>query len=184
MIVAFVVTFILTIVFGFEDEIDEENLLENKKEVKKETTIFSPLKGNVVSLKEVPDEVFASEAMGKGIAIIPSEGKVVSPVNGEVTAIFPTLHAIGITSDTGVEILIHIGLDTVNLNGKYYSSKVSVGDYVHIGDELIAFDKQAIENEGYNTITPMIITNSINFESIDCIKNNEVNYKDELLIIK
>jgi len=184
MIVAFVVTFILTIAFGFEDEVDEENLLENKKEDKKETTVFSPLKGKVVSLKEVPDEVFASEAMGKGIAIIPSEGKVVSPVNGEVTAIFPTLHAIGITSKTGVEILIHIGLDTVNLNGKYYSSKINVGDSVHVGDELITFDKQAIENEGYNTITPMIITNSINFESIDCINNNEVNYEDELLIIK
>lgn len=122
--------------------------------------IASPLTGDLVTLAEVPDEVFASGVMGKGLAIVPSEGKVHAPTNGTITTIFPTGHAVGITTENGAEILIHIGLDTVQLEGEGFKKHVKAGDQVTAGQLLIEFDIDIIKAAGYSTVTPVIVTNS------------------------
>ena len=122
--------------------------------------ITSPLAGEVKELSQATDPVFAQGLMGRGVVIVPSQGELVSPVNGRVTVFFPTKHAIGILSDEGVEILMHIGMDTVNLEGKGFEGYVSQGDKVKVGDKLISFDIDMIKKAGYVTETPVIITNS------------------------
>ena len=127
-------------------------------------TITSPLAGEVKELSQATDPVFAQGLMGRGVVIVPSQGELVSPVNGRVTVFFPTKHAIGILSDEGVEILMHIGMDTVNLEGKGFEGYVSQGDKVKVGDKLISFDIDMIKKAGYVTETPVIITNSDKYE--------------------
>lgn len=127
-------------------------------------TITSPLAGEVKELSQATDPVFAQGLMGRGVVIVPSQGELVSPVNGRVTVFFPTKHAIGILSDEGVEILMHIGMDTVNLEGKCFEGYVSQGDKVKVGDKLISFDIDMIKKAGYVTETPVIITNSDKYE--------------------
>lgn len=127
-------------------------------------TITSPLAGEVKELSQATDPVFAQGLMGRGVVIIPSQGELVSPVNGRVTVFFPTKHAIGILSDEGVEILMHIGMDTVNLEGKGFEGYVSQGDKVKVGDKLISFDIDMIKKAGYVTETPVIITNSDSYQ--------------------
>ena len=127
-------------------------------------TITSPLAGEVKELNQATDPVFAQGLMGRGVVIVPSQGELVSPVNGRVTVFFPTKHAIGILSDEGVEILMHIGMDTVNLEGKGFEGYVSQGDKVKVGDKLISFDIDMIKKAGYVTETPVIITNSDSYQ--------------------
>ena len=127
-------------------------------------TITSPLAGEVKELSQATDPVFAQGLMGRGVVIVPSQGELVSPVNGRVTVFFPTKHAIGILSDEGVEILMHIGMDTVNLEGKCFEGYVSQGDKVKVGDKLISFDIDMIKKAGYVTETPVIITNSDKYQ--------------------
>ena len=127
-------------------------------------TITSPLAGEVKELSQATDPVFAQGLMGRGVVIVPSQGELVSPVNGRVTVFFPTKHAIGILSDEGVEILMHIGMDTVNLEGKGFEGYVSQGDKVKVGDKLISFDIDMIKKAGYVTETPVIITNSDRYQ--------------------
>ena len=127
-------------------------------------TITSPLAGEVKELSQATDPVFAQGLMGRGVVIVPSQGELVSPVNGRVTVFFPTKHAIGILSDEGVEILMHIGMDTVNLEGKCFEGYVSQGDKVKVGDKLISFDIDKIKKAGYVTETPVIITNSDKYQ--------------------
>ena len=127
-------------------------------------TITSPLAGEVKELSQATDPVFAQGLMGRGVVIVPSQGELVSPVNGRVTVFFPTKHAIGILSDEGVEILMHIGMDTVNLEGKGFEGYVSQGDKVKAGDKLISFDIDKIKKAGYVTETPVIITNSDSYQ--------------------
>ncbi|CUN78832.1 PTS system beta-glucoside-specific transporter subunit IIABC [Clostridium disporicum] len=119
--------------------------------------------------------------MGKGAAIIPSEGRAVSPVDGVVSAIFETNHAIGLTADNGAEILIHIGLDTVRLGGKYFTAHVKNGDKVKAGDLLVDFDIKAIQEEGYDTITPVLVTNPDNYSNILTLIDRDVNEKEEFI---
>lgn len=119
--------------------------------------------------------------MGEGIAIQPTEGRVVSPVNGTVISLFNTNHAIGLISETGAHILIHIGLDTVKLDGKYFKAHVKRGDEVRVGDLLIEFDLEAIKAEGYDIITPVIITNSKEFSSVKRSNLEMINEKEVLL---
>ncbi|MFJ1627061.1 beta-glucoside-specific PTS transporter subunit IIABC [Marinilactibacillus psychrotolerans] len=125
--------------------------------------IESPVAGQVLPLSEVKDEAFSSGAMGRGIAIEPTDGKVVSPVKGKVTALFPTGHAIGITSDEGVELLIHVGMDTVQLDGEGFKTYVENGDTVEVGQTLIDFDIQGIKEAGYLVTTPVLVTNADNY---------------------
>nr|WP_309100347.1 PTS glucose transporter subunit IIA [Fredinandcohnia onubensis] len=133
----------------------------NKLEIK------SPLIGRGLPLSEVPDEVFATKMMGDGIAFEPSENILYAPIDGEIIQVFPTLHAIGLKSNNGLEILLHIGIDTVNLSGKGFESFVSVGDRVTTGQKLISFDLDLIKENAKSSITPLIITNMDKVEKVD-----------------
>lgn len=192
--IAFVAGAIAAFIIGFEDvEGEEEANTSSTKEngeidVKSEGIVaaeelYSPLKGKVKALSEVNDAVFSTGVMGKGAAIQPEEGKVVSPVSGQITTIFKTKHAIGITSDNGAEILIHVGLDTVRLEGKYFTAHVKDGDFVNAGDTLVTFDMEAIQAEGYDLITPVIITNQDRYQAISPVKEGKVNLKEKLLVL-
>lgn len=128
--------------------------------------VVAPMSGEVKALSEVEDEAFASGALGQGLAIVPSEGKVYAPVDGEVSTFFPTGHAIGMVSTDGVEVLIHVGMDTVKLDGKGFSAKVTQGAKVKKGDLLLEFDIEAIKAAGYSVVTPMIITNTADYADI------------------
>ncbi|OOE14852.1 PTS sugar transporter subunit IIA [Fictibacillus arsenicus] len=143
------------------------NKLFGKKEVKKEETIIAPLTGKIVSIEEVPDPTFSQKMMGDGIAIEPTEGVVVSPVDGEIVQFFHTKHAIGIQSESGAEILIHVGLETVNMNGEGFEGHVNVGDKVKAGDKLLSFDLDLIKEKAASTVTPIVITNGDAVESLD-----------------
>jgi sugar PTS system EIIA component len=131
--------------------------LFGKKE--SEVQVTAPLNGKLVDLSDVPDPVFSQKMMGDGIAIEPSEGMVVAPVDGEIQSVFPTKHAIGIKTKSGVELLIHIGLETVSLNGEGFEAFVNAGDKVKRGDKLISFDLSVISEKAKSTVTPVIITN-------------------------
>lgn len=173
IIVAFIAALILY--KDSEDEVQKEviNEVDTKLEVKSETqevkdsVIYAPLQGEVVALQKVNDPTFAEGMMGEGVAIIPTEGKLVSPVNGTVSMIFETKHAVAITSDSGVGILMHIGLDTVTLGGKHFTAHVKSGDKVKVGTPLVDFDITAISKEGFDCITPIIVTNTTEFTKVE-----------------
>lgn len=122
--------------------------------------IYAPLSGELVSIDKVPDPVFGQKMMGDGIAIIPEEGLLVSPVDGKIVQIFHTKHAIGVESNNGLEILLHIGLETVELNGEGFEILVSEGQKVKVGEELVKFDIQFLQSQNKEIITPLVITNS------------------------
>ena len=179
---------VLAYFFGLKDEEikemeDESKHLVEEKEVKVEglEELVSPIKGEQIQLSEVEDEVFASGAVGSGIGIIPEVGEVVSPVNGTISAIFPTKHAIGILSDNGTEILIHVGLNTVALDGKYYEAHVNSGDKVTKGQKLISFDIQGIKREGYSTVTPVLVTNTADLKEVTVIENKIVDKESTII---
>lgn len=146
--------------------------------------IESPIKGKIMNLSSINDEVFSSGMMGKGIAIEPSDGKIYSPVDGTVTSIFPTNHAIGLTSKDGVEVLIHIGLDTVSLNGEGFEAHVKQNDNVTKGELLITVDIDKVKKEGYSVITPVVITNSMIYQDLSIIPNQHVSVGDDLIAIR
>lgn len=150
--VTFIVTFILTLLFGFEDIVEEEA-------VKKNVEIDSPTEGKIISLEDVNDSVFSSKLLGEGFAVLPESDQVTSPVEGTVISIFPTKHAIGLRSKDGTEVLIHIGLETVELQGRHFESLVADGDTVTIGQPLIKFDREAIATEGYDNTVICVVTN-------------------------
>lgn len=156
---------------------------EAKLVKKTNISIASPVDGTVKALTDSSDAVFAQETMGKGCLIIPDNGNVYSPVNGTVATLFPTKHAIGIVSDDGVEILIHIGMDTVNLEGKYFESHIKQGDKVTQGQLLVTFDKEAIEKEGFATEIPLVITNTANYTDVVEMDHEHHNHGDEIVKI-
>ena len=181
IVVAFIIAFAL-----YKDSVDE-TVEEKKEEVKKApakegmTVICAPLTGEAVALSEVNDLTFAEEIMGPGMAIIPTEGKVVSPVNGTVAMIFETKHAIALVDDNGTELLIHVGLDTVKLGGKYFTAHVKAGDKVKVGSPLVDFDLNGIKGEGYDIITPVIVTNSAEYSSVLPITDRAVKMGEEVI---
>ncbi|MFC4319990.1 beta-glucoside-specific PTS transporter subunit IIABC [Litchfieldia salsa] len=163
-VVAFALGFILTYLFGMGK--DKNQTAENTDTTTTTTTtkgqkeeVVSPLKGEILTLSEVKDDAFSSGALGQGIAIEPSEGKLVAPVSGTVSALFPTNHAIGITTDQGADILIHIGMDTVQLDGKFFTSHIVQGARVEKGQLLIEFDIEQIKAAGFLVTTPVVVTN-------------------------
>lgn len=202
-IIAFVVTFAIAYFMGFEDPVEEGDTSTSTdpivKKGKKQSTedqqttnkietvdaiyINSPLKGTVVPLSQVPDDVFAGGLLGQGLAIEPEEGIVTAPADGEIAALFDTKHAIAIRTSEGAEVLIHVGMDTVNLEGKHYEAHVKSGDMVKAGDVLITFDIEKIKALGYSLITPVIISNTDQYSKIKMTKETKVTNKDSLLTL-
>ncbi|OIK11034.1 PTS beta-glucoside transporter subunit EIIBCA [Bacillus sp. MUM 116] len=181
---ALVIALVLTLGFGYEGKsnplpaktVKEFGLANVKRE-----TILSPLSGEIVSLSEISDPLFSTETVGKGIAIEPTNGEVISPVNGTVTTLFPTEHAIGVTSEDGAEVLICIGVDTIKLKGQFFTSQVKQWDTVKMGDMLIQFDIEKIKAAGFNVKTPVVITNTNQYIDVVPVMEGKVQAKDELI---
>ena len=145
--------------------------------------IYAPCKGRVVPLAEVPDPVFADKVLGDGFAVIPADGRIYAPADGEVAMVFDTLHAITLTSSSGTEILIHIGLDTVTLKGAPFTAHVAAGDQVKKGDLLMDVDLDKITGAGLNTVTPVLICNTDDYGKISLKKEGEVSLDEAVLSI-
>lgn len=140
---------------------------KNKKaEKEKILNVNTVIKGTVIDIKDTKDPMFSEEVLGKGVGIIAKDNKIIAPVDGTISTFFPTKHAIGITSDNGIEILIHIGIDTVELNGKYFKALQKQGEYIKRGDSLLEVDFDGIINAGYDATILMVITNSQNYREI------------------
>lgn len=175
-----------------DEEKEQGTKVENNNTKKEEKTVikegekyvYAPIKGTLLSLEQVEDGVFSAKMLGDGIAIEPEDKTVTAPFNGTVTMVFDTKHAIGLMSEDGVEVLIHIGIDTVQLNGKYYDVKVKAGDVVKTGDVLAYFEKEKIEEEGYRTVTPIIISNTDSFHTILPTAKGKVRPKDKILKVE
>ncbi|MDF9842250.1 MULTISPECIES: beta-glucoside-specific PTS transporter subunit IIABC [unclassified Paenibacillus] len=183
--VSFVLGFLLMYFGGFKDDVVKDQPAEGPKGdiMVKQETVSSPLKGEVIALSDVKDEAFSTGALGKGIAIEPAEGKVFSPVDGVLTSLFASGHAIGITSDHGVDILIHVGKDTVKLKGRHFTPRVKQGDNVKKGDLLMEFDLEAIRAAGYILTTPVIVSNSNNYLDVIETGKKSIGYKEDLLTV-
>ncbi len=161
---------------------EEVPAVETKAEANyDDNCVYSPLKGKAVLMADVPDETFASDVLGVGAAVDPTEGKVVAPADGEVSTLFDTHHAIGLTLDNGMEMLIHVGINTVELNGEGYEANVSEGDKVVRGQTLITFDIPLIKSKGFPVITPVIITNPDDYTDIHKAADGDVGYLDKLI---
>ena len=178
ILVAMVISFVLTIVL-WKDKEEKQKVMNVKSSTipsinVNETEVVSPLQGDVISLSAVKDPVFAGGAMGNGVGIIPTDGKVTAPVSGIVSTLFPTKHAIGITGDNGVEVLIHVGMDTVNLEGRGFTTYIQQGDHVNKGQLLMDVDLNVIKEAGYEIQTPVIITNTNDFKTIEITKTSSV----------
>lgn len=150
----------------------------------KDNCVYSPMNGRAIALEEVPDKTFASGTLGQGAAIDPMDGKVVAPADGKVTTLFDSHHAVGLTLDNGMELFIHIGMNTVELEGEGFDAYVKEGDRVSRGDTLITFDIQTLKNKGYSVISPVIITNTEDFKEIRRTADGGINYYEELLETK
>ena len=195
---SFVVTFVLTLLFGFEDIPNEaeakenetnENIPEgvetntNKAIADGDHIIVSPINGKTIPISKVNDQTFASGVLGKGIAVIPSEGKVYAPFDGVVEALFETYHALGLKSENGVELLIHVGLETVNLKGKGFKPKIKVGDHFKKGDLLLEMDLNFIKSKGCEIVTPIIVSNTDNYKDIQTTDITEIKTGETILTI-
>ena len=166
------------------NEPKEEAKVEETKALDQSITVYAPLEGEVLTLQDVNDGVFSEEMLGKGVAIEPSVGKVVAPFDGTVTMVYTTKHAIAFTSKEGVEVLIHVGIDTVQLQGKYYDIKVEANQEVKMGDLIAEFDMKAIQAEGYRTITPIIITNTDAYKEVKMVTSGQTKAKEAVLEIR
>ena len=194
MVISFIVTFLLVWFWGFEEPeqpeetkkeepVKADNAAERKNE-KDTQIIVSPAKGEVVALSEVPDATFAEEMLGKGVAIKLEGNEICSPVDGKVESIFPTNHAIGLVADSGAEILIHIGLDTVQLDGKFFEAKVEAGQRIKKGDLLIRCELEKIQEAGYQTITPVIVTNTDDYTEVEALNLGKTEPGMELIRVR
>lgn len=188
--VSFILSAVLTYVLGFKDPVEDEAAAtgtpagpSGQTTITANQEVRSPLEGTILPLESVPDPAFATEAMGKGIAVEPMVGRVVAPFDGTVTVAFKKKHALAVVSDTGAEILIHVGVDTVKLNGQYFTSHIQEGDRVKAGDLLLEFDLDQIKAAGFSTITPVIVTNSTDFKEVAALASGQVKLQDPLLLL-
>lgn len=162
----------------------EADVEDDVPETKAETgVVYSPLKGKVVPIEEVPDDTFAAKILGDGMAVIPTEGKVYAPFDGTVEMVYDTGHAISMRSADGIELLIHIGINTVELDEKFYHIHVSDGDRIKKGDLLLVFDRKGIKEAGYSLATPVILTNSDDFDTIQLVGCGAVDNQNILMKI-
>ncbi len=180
---SFILGFAAVLVLGYDEKKAESEVRVSPNAKVSSESIFSPIKGEVEVLSDIEDQVFASGAMGKGVAIKPKEGKVYAPVDGTVSVMFPSGHAIGLASDKGTEILIHVGLNTVQLDGKYFTPKVKQGQKIKRGDLILEFDMKAIESAGYNMSTPVIVTNSDKYADVIECHAKEISIEEEILTV-
>ncbi|MCA6925702.1 beta-glucoside-specific PTS transporter subunit IIABC [Pectobacterium versatile] len=192
--ISFTVAAVITFLIGFDDPVDKteetntppapdegKTVPESTIQAAKDETLFAPLAGNVVPLYQLSDPVFADEVFGKGIAIVPQKGELRSPINGTVGSIFATNHAITLESSGGAEVLIHIGIDTVKLNGRHFTRHVEDEQNVSVGDLLISFDLDALRAENIDPSVIMIVTNTENYQEISVIKENDVDSREAFL---
>ena len=204
-LIAFGGACILTVILGFNDlpsdDLVEKNsskadqIEDNQEENSTKTidedlvaddcdlSVNSPVEGKTIPLTQVSDEVFASGVLGKGVAVQPTSGKILAPADATVSMIYPTLHAVGLILDSGIEMMIHIGIDTVKLNGKYFEKHVQDGDHVKKGQLLVSFDIQKIEQAGYDLTTTVVVTNSKNYAAIGSTNKDNVTDNDQLLYL-
>ena len=204
-LIAFGGACILTVILGFNDlpsdDLVEKNssktdqIEDNQEENPTKTidedlvaddcdlSVNSPVAGKTIPLTQVSDEVFASGVLGKGVAVQPASGKILAPADATVSMIYPTLHAVGLILDSGIEMMIHIGIDTVKLNGKYFEKHVQDGDHVKKGQLLVSFDMQKIEQAGYDLTTTVVVTNSKNYAAIGSTNKDNVTNNDQLLYL-
>ena len=187
--IAFFGAFLLTIFLGFNDlPLDESRqepgLKTEAGTVKEKQRIQAPVQGQLVSLDQINDEVFASQQMGKTLAIYPTEEQIVSPGNGQVTALYPTHHAIGLKLDNGAEILLHIGINTVELKGRGFETFVKAGERVRLGQKLLSFDKQIIQAAGYDPTVLVIVTNTAEMAVIETTKQTEITPQTNLFFMQ
>ncbi|KVI72008.1 PTS beta-glucoside transporter subunit EIIBCA [Klebsiella aerogenes] len=178
--VAFILACVLTFFAGMPRSQAEQAIVVAPAA---ENDILAPMSGSVLALDQVPDSTFASGLLGKGVAIIPAVGKVIAPFSGEVASLFQTKHAIGLLSDSGIELLIHVGIDTVKLDGVPFTAHVKEGDKVQAGDLLLEFDRQAILDAGYDLATPIIISNSDEYRSVEIVSASVVDAGQPLLSV-
>lgn len=184
-----VLTFILTWFLGIEEEYpkqvsDAADISQVKSGLSTKQTLYAPMTGEMLPLAAVPDETFSSKLLGEGFAILPSQGEVYAPFDGEIITFFPTKHAIALRNEAGVEVLIHVGIDTVELKGEGFEQLVSVGDVVKRGQPLLRMDTDFIASKGYSLISPMVVTNSA--EQLEIIIQDDkkmVSKEDALLVI-
>lgn len=184
IIISVVVTAVLTFILSFKFEKEEAIATMTDKNVPKDDFSFSsPVKGKIFPLSKAADEAFSSGVLGEGVVIEPSEGKVIAPFDATISALFPTNHAIGLSSDHGVEVLIHVGINTVQLDGKFYQTKMKQGDRVKAGDTLIEFDMNGIKNAGYSTQTMVIVTNNGDFLEVTTDCTGDVNGRSKMITL-
>lgn len=186
--------FVLTMLFykdkevetagGVSGGIEESGTTVAVKATDEKIALVSPLKGETVALKDVKDEAFSSGVLGKGIAVLPKEGALYAPADGVISAFFPTGHALGLSTDTGLELLMHVGMDTVQLNGKGFKPLAKEGDRVKQGQKLLEFDIALIEKEGYSLVTPVLVTNPDDFTEVTSTEVDQVEIGDLLLTVK
>ncbi len=193
MAVSFAVSFALSWLFfhdGKAEGIQKETALEEVKAEQQNVTacedyaVYSPVKGKVVPLSEVKDATFASEALGKGIAIVPEEGVVYAPFDGVAEMVFDTRHALGLNNGKGIELLIHVGLNTVELDGKYYETHIKDGDRIKVGQKLLTFDMEGIKNAGYDLTTPVIVTNSDDWKQVHTEKMGKTMVSEKIITVE
>lgn len=184
-IVSFIIALVVTYLFGIPKDKKADNAEQSPINSQTQIdTISSPMTGKLINLNQVNDPTFASGLMGKGAAIIPTIGETVAPEDGEVVSLFRTKHAIGFQTQSGAEILIHIGIDTVKLDGQHFEAHVEAGQKVKKGDRLVSFDIEAIKQAGFEVTTPIIITNSDDYIDVQCIfKQDDVQQGDALLAL-
>lgn len=166
-----------------KEKINKKTYAEKVQEMEHidKKVIYAPLSGQVIPLKEVNNSTFASEMLGKGVAIIPESGQVISPVDGKVAMLFPTKHAIGITTGSGVEILLHMGINTVTLEGEHFTANIESGSQIFKGQVLLEMDIDAVKAAGYDVTTPIIITNSDEYEHMEVLQTGHVTAGDALI---
>lgn len=161
----------------------EEFLVENEPKAEPDT-VYSPLSGNAIALENVNDPTFASGALGKGFAVVPSEGKVYAPFDGTLDLLYDTKHALGMTSSDGIELLVHVGLNTVELDGKYYTAHAESGDTIKKGQLLLEFDISRIKEAGYDITTPVIVTNADNYKETAVVKTGRIKASEKAIVVK
>ena len=195
MAISIGVSFALTWIFGYKDEEQEaqkvsENTTTAEKSTIEETVlenvekvIYAPIQGNVIPRENIPDETFASGVLGDGVGIEPETGEVVAPFDGEISSVTETRHAIGITGPGGMELLIHVGVDTVKMNGDGFSVLVSEGDKVKVGHKLMTFDISKIKAAGYSTTSAILLTNSDDYQSCNIVKTGMTKQKEKIITV-